>query len=253
MIKLKNLVFGNGVDPVFGKTSLHVFPGECLAVLGTAGSGKTGLLRAVAGLDPILEGEIWLDGCLVSLPGRCMRPHSRPVSMVFQDAALWPHMTVREHLQFAAGRGKRMIQQMRIAYLLERVGLAEIENKYPEQLSADQRQRLELGRALSRQPRILLLDEPLADLDSQVRQRLLLDIGRITKEFDMTILYATRKWREAVFIADRIAALDKGRIDRLEFADHYSPHGSSSVENSSTPKSFPGRGKVIHMHFRRMP
>ncbi|HHP7233279.1 MAG TPA: ABC transporter ATP-binding protein [Desulfobacterales bacterium] len=251
MVKIKNLAIGYGNRRVLQKTDLHVYPGECMALLGASESGKTSLLRSIAGLAPLVEGEIWLDGSIASLPGRHMKPHARSIAMVFQEPSLWPHLTVRQHLEFAAGRCKKMLKQMRVAYLLERVGLVDVENKYPGQLTVVEQQRLELGRALARQPRILLLDEPLSTLDTRIRQKLLLDIARIIKEFYMTTIYATREWKEAVFIADRVAALGDGRIESVIFADHYTPAEGSPFENGSPADRFSTRGKVIHMNFHR--
>lgn len=251
MVKIKNLSISIGDRRILQNADLQVYPGECMALLGPSHSGKTTLVRSITGLEPLDEGEIWLDGSLASLPGRRTKPYARSVSLVFQTPVLWPHMTVRQHLEFAAGRGKKMVRQMRVAYLLEKVGLVHVEHRFPHQLSADDRQRLELGRALVRQPRILLLDEPLSTLDSRARQKLLLDMARIVKEFHVTTLYATREWREAVFIADRVATLENGRIESVVFADHYTPAGASSFENRRTADRFATRGKVIHMDFRR--
>lgn len=249
MMKIKHLAVGYGDEPVLRNVDLHVFPGESLALLGASGSGKTALLRSIAGLEPLARGEIWIDGNIASMPGRQTKPHARSVSMTFQEPSLWPHLTVRQHLEFAAGRCKKMIQQMRVAYLLEKVGLVEIENKYPRQLSILEQQRLELGRALARQPRILLLDEPLSTLDSRTRQKLLLDIARIIKSFYVTTIYATREWREAMFIADRIAILENSRIERVVFADQYAPNSAPPFEKTSNR---PGRvGKIIRMDFRK--
>lgn len=249
MIKLKNVHFRHSDRMILSQMHLQVLPGECMALLGPSGCGKTTTLRLVAGLESPTKGEIWIDGILASTPRRQLPPHRRGLGMVFQDLALWPHMTVRQHLVFAGGRRSSRVKYLLIEYLLEKVGLTDLEKSYPHQLSGGEKQRLALARALAQQPRILLLDEPLTGLDSRLRRRLLIDMRHLISESGVTTIYVTHRWREAVYIADRVAVMDGGRIGRVEFSDYFSPEDPAMVKPVGRMQP---DNKVIRMDFRKV-
>jgi multiple sugar transport system ATP-binding protein len=194
--------------------SLRVEAGECLALLGPSGCGKTTTLRLLAGLDPAEPGSrILLDGRDITQepPGR------RQVAMVFQSYALYPHLSVVENLALGLkvrGIGARE-RERRIAPMLELLQLAELRERRPAQLSGGQRQRLALARALLRQPALVLLDEPMSNLDAQLREELRPELRRLLCGGDPPVLYVTHDQQEAIGMADRLAVLEGGRLRQL--------------------------------------
>jgi ABC-type sugar transport system ATPase subunit len=193
--------------------SLEVADGECLAVLGPSGSGKTTLLRCISGLEDPTAGEILIGERRVT----GVAPAERDVAMVFQDLALYPHLTVRENLEFPLRMRwvRPATRAERIAAIARRLDLAELLDARPEALSAGERQRAALGRALVREPALFLLDEPLAHLDAPVRARLRGDFAALREGVGVTTLYVTHDAGEALTLGDRVAVLDGGRIQQV--------------------------------------
>jgi multiple sugar transport system ATP-binding protein len=195
------------------RLSLRVGPGECLALLGPSGCGKSTTLRLVAGLDPVSEGRILLgDRDITGLPaGR------RQVAMVFQSYALYPHLSVEGNL--ALGLRVRGVEaaerQRRIASVLELLQLQDLRHRRPAELSGGQRQRVALARALLRQPRLVLLDEPMSNLDAQLREELRPELRRLLVGGDQPVLYVTHDQQEALGMADRIAVIEQGRLQQV--------------------------------------
>ena len=195
------------------RLSLRVRQGECLALLGPSGCGKSTTLRLVAGLDPPSEGRILLgDRDITSLPaGR------RQVAMVFQSYALYPHLSVEGNL--ALGLRVRGVEaaerQRRIATVLELLQLQELRRRRPAELSGGQRQRVALARALLRQPQLVLLDEPMSNLDAQLREELRPELRRLLVGGEQPVLYVTHDQQEALGMADRIAVIDQGRLQQV--------------------------------------
>lgn len=196
---------------------LEVPRGETLALFGPSGCGKTSTLRLIAGFEQPSSGTIRIDGKIVSTAGRLTPPHRRGVGMVFQDLALWPHMTVRRHLAFVLGNRcmDKAAKKRRIAQTLDRVSLVARAEAYPHQLSGGEQQRLALACALVVEPAVLLLDEPLVSLDASLRSTLLHEIRSLIKSSRMTSVYVTHDWHEALFLADRIAMMAQGRIESI--------------------------------------
>ena len=192
--------------------SLTVEHGEILCVLGASGSGKSTLLRLIAGVDRPSAGRIALDGLEVAGPDRFVEPERRRVGMVFQDYALFPHLTIAANVGFGLKGVPRAEADRRVRELLDRVGLTRYAASHPHQLSGGERQRAALARALAARPKVLLMDEPFSSLDgplrSQVRQHTL-DLLRETRT---TTIVVTHDADEAMRIADRIAVLDAGRL-----------------------------------------
>ncbi len=199
---------------VLDDVSLRLAAGETLSVLGSSGSGKTTLLRVVAGFVVPQLGTVRIADALASDRGRIvLPPEERGLSMVFQDLALWPHLTVHGNLAFGLGkRVPRSERDDRIAAMLSRVGLAGKERRHPGELSGGERQRVAIARALVREPRAVLLDEPLSNLDVDLKQELLELFRELLHERGATGLYVTHDPREAQALGDRAAVLEGGRI-----------------------------------------
>src|SRR5438270_974497 len=193
---------------------LAVEQGEFLTLLGPSGCGKTTILRMVAGFETPSEGSILLDGD--DITGRAAS--KRPMGMVFQSYALFPHLTAEQNIAFGMSikhLPREQIKQ-RCAELLELVGLGDKGRSYPHQLSGGQQQRVALARALAVEPKVLLLDEPLSALDAKVRVSLRNEIRRIQQQLKMTAIYVTHDQEEALAISDRIAVMAKGRVEQLD-------------------------------------
>jgi iron(III) transport system ATP-binding protein len=195
--------------------SLTVEPGEVLTLLGPSGSGKTSVLRVVLGFATPETGTVRLSGEVASREGRLLvLPEDRGLAVVFQDLALWPHLSVAGNLAFGLeSKGvPRSERDARIRAMLGRVGLAGKEHAQPGQLSGGERQRVAIARALVLEPRAVLLDEPLSNLDVGLKRELLSVFGDLLKERQTTALYVTHDLREAAALGDRIAVMEQGRV-----------------------------------------
>ncbi|MGT2464251.1 ABC transporter ATP-binding protein [Sinomonas atrocyanea] len=193
---------------------LEVEPGEFLVLLGPSGSGKSTLLRTLAGVERPDAGSLQIAGRTVAAPGAHVPPERRDLGMVFQDYALWPHLTVAQNVAFALRRSRlpRTEASARTAEALTAVGLADRAARYPSDLSGGQQQRVALARAIVSRPGLLLFDEPLSNLDADLRERLRLEISRVTRLCGATAVYITHDQSEAFALADRIGVLDSGRL-----------------------------------------
>jgi multiple sugar transport system ATP-binding protein len=202
-----------GDRPLIEDLSLSVAPGECLALLGPSGCGKTTTLRLLAGLDPLSAGRIHLDGEEIS----AVPAGSRQVAMVFQSYALYPHLSVIGNLELGLRvRGVPVRErQRRIGSILALLRLEDLQQRRPAQLSGGQRQRVALARALLRQPRLVLLDEPMSNLDAQLREELRPELRRLLCGEGPPVVYVTHDQQEAIGMADRLAILRGGRLQQL--------------------------------------
>jgi iron(III) transport system ATP-binding protein len=214
-IALRGLTKRYGDVAAVEDLSLEVAAGELVALLGPSGCGKTTTLRLVAGFLKPEAGEIWVGDRLISSPATVVPPERRRMAMIFQSYALWPHMTVAQNvaygLRFKAGvsRGER---DRRVSDILRVVQLAGYEARYPGELSGGQQQRVAVARALVVEPEILLLDEPLSNLDANLREEMRFEIRRLHEAFGITTLYVTHDQAEAMVISDRVAVLHRGRV-----------------------------------------
>jgi iron(III) transport system ATP-binding protein len=205
-----------GAFTALDQVSLEVGQGEMVCLLGPSGCGKTTLLRTIAGLERQDSGRLHAGGRDIShLP-----PQARDYGILFQSYALFPNLSVADNVGYGlnAAAGQRMTRQQkseRISAMLDMVGLAGSQSKYPAQLSGGQQQRVALARALAPSPSLLLLDEPLSALDAQVREHLQLEIRRLQKQFGITTLMVTHDQEEAMVMADRIAVMQRGRIEQF--------------------------------------
>ncbi|MGH6740240.1 MAG: ABC transporter ATP-binding protein, partial [Bradyrhizobium sp.] len=193
--------------------SLDIAAGEFFALLGPSGCGKTTLLRMLAGFETPDEGRILLDGKDIAQ----VLPHERPVNMMFQNYALFPHLSVRDNVAFGlkrAGMARRDIDT-RVAEMVALVKLDGLEKRKPDQLSGGQRQRVALARSLARRPKVLLLDEPLAALDKKLRESTQLELMELQRRLGMTFIIVTHDQAEAMTVAGRIGVMDAGRLDQV--------------------------------------
>jgi ABC-type Fe3+/spermidine/putrescine transport system ATPase subunit len=200
--------------------NLEVNQGEMLTLLGPSGCGKTTTLRCVAGLEKPEEGDILIDGKPMLSQG-FVQPSKRGIGMVFQNYAVWPHMKVLHNVGYGLRLQKIPRPQIReMAHqVLELVGLKGLEERYPAQLSGGQQQRVALARALVRNPKVLLLDEPLSNLDAKLREKMRFEIKSLVKRMGITSVYVTHDQAEAMVISDRIAVMDSGRVAQLGTAE----------------------------------
>jgi iron(III) transport system ATP-binding protein len=194
---------------------LEVGPGEILCLLGPSGCGKTTLLRLAAGLEPLQHGRITLGGELIAEPGRETPPEGRGVGFVFQDYALFPHLTVEDNVAFGLRFVPRGQRKWRIMDALARVGLEAYAKAWPHMLSGGQQQRVALARALAPRPALLLLDEAFASLDARLREQVRDDTLHVLQTAGIATLIVTHDAEEAMFMADRIALMNAGRIEQL--------------------------------------
>ncbi len=209
-LKLVNIVKRYGKVVAIDNLNLEVKDGELVTLLGPSGCGKTTTLRTITGFLTPDSGDIYInDRRITDIP-----PEKRGIGLVFQNYALWPHMNVFQNLAFGLQMRKIPKSEIkkRVKQYLEMVGLSGYEDRYPRELSGGQQQRVALARALVLQPDILLLDEPLSNLDALLRERMRFEIARIHKESGVTTVYVTHDQTEAMVISDRIVILNKGRI-----------------------------------------
>lgn len=208
-----------GVSKYFGRfkaldrVSFTVNPGEFFTLLGPSGCGKTTTLRVIAGFEIPEEGRVYIDGVDVTFK----KPYERNTAMVFQNYALWPHMTVFDNVAYGLkvrGYSRDEIRR-RVNWALDLLGLKGLENRYPLQLSGGQQQRVALARAIVVEPKVLLLDEPLSNLDARLRIRVREEIVLLQRKLRITAIYVTHDQEEAMSISDRIAVMDRGRIVQI--------------------------------------
>ncbi|MFN4046298.1 MAG: ABC transporter ATP-binding protein, partial [Acidilobaceae archaeon] len=204
------------VDKAYGKVkaldrvSIKVMRGELFTILGPSGCGKTTTLRVIAGFEIPDSGRVYIDGVDVTFK----KPYERSTAMVFQNYALWPHMSVFDNIAYGLklrGYSEAEIKK-RVGWVLELLDLKGLEKRYPLQLSGGQQQRVALARALVVEPKVLLLDEPLSNLDARLRLRVREEIVALQKKLGITTVYVTHDQEEAMSISDRIAVMDKGRV-----------------------------------------
>ncbi len=231
------VTYPGAASPALDNLSLAVRPGEFLTILGQSGSGKTTALRAIAGFERIESGHLSIGGQIIADARTHVKPESRRVGMVFQDYALFPHLSVMDNVAFgvpdAASSGKASITQA-----LEMVGLGGYESRFPHELSGGQQQRVALARSLAPDPVILLLDEPFSNLDRQLRGTLRRDVREIVESHGTTAILVTHDREEALGMADRVAIMQSGRVLQVgKPNDLYSGANSSEVAQLIAPSN----------------
>ncbi|WP_395712190.1 ABC transporter ATP-binding protein [Reyranella sp.] len=216
-VELKGLGKRYGEAVAVDGVSLHIEHGKLVCLLGPSGCGKTTTLRLVAGFIEPSAGEIVVGGKVLSSPARTVPPENRNMSMIFQSYALWPHMTVAENVAYGLKirRLDKATIDAKLAAILSTARLEALADRYPAELSGGQQQRVSLARALVIEPETLLLDEPLSNLDANLREEMRFEIRRLHDRYRYTTIYVTHDQAEAMTTADLIAVMNQGRVEQL--------------------------------------
>ena len=241
VLELKQISQAYGHQLVVKDLSLTLQRGEIGCLLGASGCGKTTVLRTIAGFEPLLDGEILLNGKCVSRNGFLLPPAKRRIGMVFQDYALFPHLTIFANVAFGLREMDPSSQLRRVNEVLELVGLYKEHAKYPHEISGGQQQRVALARALAPKPQLLLMDEPFSNLDVTLRERLSMEVRDILKEYGTTALFVTHNQHEAFAVADRIGVMHNGEILQWDSA-----HNLYHQPVSPRIAEFVGEGTLIN-------
>jgi len=218
LLDVRSVSINYGGPLVVQEVSLQIPSGAICCLLGPSGCGKTSLLRAIAGFEPLQEGEILLQGQPVSRPRTTLPPEQRRVGMVFQDLALFPHLNVADNIAFGLRTYSRDERRQRVGELLELIGLQRSAAVFPHQLSGGQQQRVALARAMAPRPDLLLLDEPFSSLDVELREKLAREVRSILKQEGLTALLVTHDQFEAFAMADEIGVMHQGRLRQWDSA-----------------------------------
>lgn len=240
VLQLENIDVGFAGRPVLENVSLALLSGEIGCLLGASGSGKSTLLRAIAGFEKPTAGRVWVQGQCVSSADQHQAAHLRGIGMVFQDHALFPHLTVEKNIAFGLQKIPSADRQARVTDLLQLIGLADRARAYPHHLSGGQQQRVALARALAPRPRLLLLDEPFASLDTELRKQLAEDVRRWLKQTHTTALLVTHDQQEAFAMADKVGVLASASLQQWD-----SPYTLYHQPCNTTVAKFVGEGVLL--------
>ena len=238
-IVLRDLTKHFGSVKAVDHVNLEVPEGQIVTLLGPSGCGKSTTLRIIAGFEQLDAGEILLDGRVIN----AVPPENRPTSMVFQNYGLWPHKTTWDHVAF----GLRVLRvpkdkiRRKVSEVLRLVNLEGLEDRYPRQLSGGQRQRVALARSLAVEPKILLLDEPLSNLDAKLRVRMRTEIRDLQRRVGITMIYVTHDQEEALSTSDQIAVMNRGQIEQVGTPLEIYKHPATEFV-----ASFIGQSNLLH-------
>ncbi|MCF8778735.1 ABC transporter ATP-binding protein [Vibrio sp. IRLE0018] len=224
-LSIKNLTCQYDAQTVLESLSLEVEQGQIVCLLGASGCGKTTLLKAIAGLLPLSAGEMSLNCMMIDNGEHWVPPEQRNIGMIFQDYALFPHLTVAENVAFGLRGISTDARQSKVKEMLELVHLSPFADRYPHQLSGGQQQRVAIARSLAYKPDLLLLDEPFSNIDTQVRHELIAEIRKIFKQQGVTAIFVTHSREEAFAFADKMAVMNHGVIEQYGTASelYYKP------------------------------
>ena len=221
MIELNKISHNYKNKEVFYDFTLNMESGKLTCLLGDSGSGKTTILRLLAGLETPTKGSIVIENKLVTSDNNInIEANKRNIGFIFQDLALWPHFTVYKNIAFGLQEQKAENIKQTVTNILTQFGIEEQINKYPHQLSGGQKQLVAIARSLVIKPNILLMDEPLSNLDVKLKHKLLEHIKTIKQQHDLTVVYVTHDHREAFEIADNIVVLNNGKIEDSGSVEH---------------------------------
>ncbi len=238
LLKLRNLACGYQGQRVVQNLDLHLNAGDIGCLLGSSGCGKTTTLRAIAGFEPVHEGEIVLAGEVISKAGFTLAPEKRRIGMVFQDYALFPHLTVADNIAFGIRNHPRLTQV--VEEMLELVNLKALGKRHPHELSGGQQQRVALARALAPEPQLLLLDEPFSNLDGELRRRLSHEVRDILKARGTSAILVTHDQEEAFAVSDHVGVFKEGRLEQWD-----TPYNLYHEPATPYVASFVGQGYFI--------
>lgn len=214
-LRIASLCKNYGKSPAVCGVDLAVAPGEILTLLGPSGCGKTTTLRLIAGFERPDRGEVTIGGKVVASGSHWIAPEERGVGMVFQDYALFPHLTVAENVAFGLGKADTGNRKQRVSQMLRLVGLEEQKDRYPHNLSGGQQQRVALARALAPRPALVLLDEPFSNLDASLRVQMREEVRRILKESGAAAIFVTHDQKDALAISDRVVVMNQGLVEQV--------------------------------------
>ncbi|GAD78488.1 ABC transporter ATP-binding protein [Vibrio ezurae] len=226
-LAIKDLTCKYDNQVVLESLSLTVKQGEIVCLLGASGCGKTTLLKAISGLLPLTKGFIELNGTVIDDGEHWVAPEQRNIGMIFQDYALFPHLTVAQNISFGIKELSQQVQKERIEEMLTMVHLQNLGDRYPHQLSGGQQQRVAIARSLAYKPDLLLLDEPFSNIDTQVRHKLIAQIRSIFKQAGVTAIFVTHSREEAFAFADKMAVMNQGVIEQFGSASELYHNPSS--------------------------
>ncbi|MFY1664660.1 ABC transporter ATP-binding protein [Pseudomonas sp. Pseu.R1] len=238
LLKLRNLACGYQDQRVVQNLDLHLNAGDIGCLLGSSGCGKTTTLRAIAGFEPVHEGEIVLADEVISKAGFTLAPEKRRIGMVFQDYALFPHLTVADNIAFGIRNHPRLTHV--IEEMLELVNLGTLGKRHPHELSGGQQQRVALARALAPEPQLLLLDEPFSNLDGELRRRLSHEVRDILKARGTSAILVTHDQEEAFAVSDHVGVFKEGRLEQWD-----TPYNLYHEPATPYIASFVGQGYFI--------
>ena len=216
ILQLEKVTVGYDGQKIIYDADLKLYQGQIGCLLGPSGCGKSTLLRAIAGFESVISGDIYLESKRVSGTEYTVNPEHRGIGMVFQDFALFPHLSVGENIAFGIKHLKRGEQKQRVAQLLELVSLQGYEHRYPHMLSGGQQQRVALARAIAPKPKLILMDEPFSSLDIELRQDLVVEVRSILLQEGIAGILVTHDQIEAFSMADRIAVMKEGKIEQWD-------------------------------------
>jgi len=236
-LRLKNISF-NYDKAILDKISLSIDKGDILSIVGPSGSGKTTLLKLIAGLERPKNGNIYMNGEAISSKNMFVNIENRKIGMVFQQAMLFPHLTIEDNVKF--GIKKRKFSDERVAEVLDLVELSHMKKRHPHTLSGGEAQRIALARALAPKPEILLLDEPFANIDASLRTALRADLRKILDKISLTTIFVTHDQEEAFVFGDKICIMNNGKI--LQFD---TPTNIYRQPNSTWIAGFLGQANLI--------
>ena len=241
-LKLRGIEKRYGDVAAVAGLDLELAQGEFVSLLGPSGCGKTTTLRMIAGFIDPSAGTIEMDGQVLSSTAGSLPPEKRGMSMIFQSYAVWPNMTVEQNVAFGLELRKlpRDETRRRVAQMLDVVQMGHLAKRYPAELSGGQQQRVALARAIVIQPSVLLLDEPLSNLDANLREEMRFEIRRLHDEFRITTVYVTHDQAEAMVTSDRIAVMNQGRIEQVD-----APHALYNRPKTRFVAGFIGRTNFI--------
>ena len=241
----------SGIEKTYGADArvlkgidLKIDDGEFLVLVGPSGCGKSTLLRLIAGLEEITAGDLYIDGLKVNK----LAPKDRDLAMVFQSYALYPHMTVAENMGFSLGIRRRPREEIdaKVGEAAEMLGLGELLGRYPRELSGGQRQRVAIGRAIVRKPKVFLFDEPLSNLDANLRAQMRVELKKLHHKLGVTMIYVTHDQVEAMTLAERICVLEGGYARQVD-----TPHNLYERPNSVFVAEFIGSPPMNFLRLKR--
>lgn len=239
-LNIKNVSVSYDDKSIIQGVEFNLVAGQIGCLLGPSGCGKSTLLRAIAGFEQISTGVIELDGNTLSKPGYLVNPEDRNIGMVFQDVALFPHLTIQQNIEFGIQHWPKEERKKRTLHLLELVGLSGYEGRFPGSLSGGQQQRIALARAMAPKPKLLLMDEPFSGLDAKLREELVPDVRAILLAEKMSAILVSHDQMEAFSMADQIAVMSEGKIH--QFATAYQIYHKPATRFVA---SFIGHGDLL--------